>query len=184
VPTYKSVADRSRFTVQAFAGGLLSALAHNPTFAVRKFTATLHFDPESPAGASIEMTAESESLQLTDSVKPTDREEIERAMHAQVLETTKYPKITYRSSEIKTDKVTEGWFRQRIQGELSLHGMTKAHAMEATLRIQENVVRFTDETTIRLSDFRMKKISALAGTITLKEEVKLAFDFVMEQHPT
>jgi polyisoprenoid-binding protein YceI len=181
VPTYKSVVDRSRFTVQAFAGGLLSSFGHNPTFAVRKFSATLNFDAESPTGDSIEMTADSESLQLTDSVKPTDREEIERAMHSQVLETTKYPQISYRSTEVRSSKVTEGWFRQQIQGNLSLHGIIKAHAMEATVRINDNVARFTGDTTIRLSDFRMKKISALAGTITLKEEVKLTFDFVLDQ---
>ncbi|HEX4000315.1 MAG TPA: YceI family protein [Pirellulales bacterium] len=179
VATYVAANDQSRFSVQAFAGGLLSSFAHNPTFAVRNFSAKLEFDAESPGTASIEVDAKAQSLELTDNVKAADREEIERQMRSLVLETTKYPQITYRSTEIASDKVTEGWFRLRINGELMLHGVTKNHAMEATVRTSENKLRFTGETSIRLCDFRMKKISALAGTITLKEEVKLTFDFAM-----
>jgi polyisoprenoid-binding protein YceI len=184
VPTYKSNPEQSRFSVQAFAGGMLSSFAHNPTFAVRQFSATLEFDPESPAGASIGLAADAESLQLTDSVKPSDRDEIERLMRVQVLETAKYPQITFRSTQVVADKVTEGWFRMRIKGELSLHGATKAHELESQVRIHESVLRFTGETAIRLSDFRMKKVSALAGTITLKEEVKLSYDFAMLEPST
>ena len=36
---YRIDPGRSRFTVQAFATGLLSAFAHSPTFAVRDFRA-------------------------------------------------------------------------------------------------------------------------------------------------
>ena len=179
VPVYKTISEQSRFSVQAFAGGMLSSFAHNPTFAVRQFSAALEFDPQSPVNASIELTAEAETLQLTDSVKASDRDEIERLMRVQVLETAKYPQIIFRSTQIAADKVTEGWFRMRIKGELSLHGIAKSHDMEAQVRINEESLRFTGETAIRLSDYRMKKVSALAGTITLKEEVKPSFDFAM-----
>jgi len=43
----------SRFTVQAFAGGMLSALAHNPRFAIRGFPGELQFTPESIAPAML-----------------------------------------------------------------------------------------------------------------------------------
>ena len=179
VSAYKAASDQSRFSVQAFAGGMLASFAHNPRFTVRTFSATLEFDPESPAGSSIELTVDANSLWLTDDVKPSDRQEIERAMRSQVLETEKYPQVAFASTEIAADKVTEGWFRLRIKGDLMLHGITDAHAMEATLRMQERRLRLTGETIVRLSDFRMKTISALAGTITLKDEVKLSFDLLM-----
>jgi polyisoprenoid-binding protein YceI len=181
VATYNAAPDQSRFSVQAFAGGLLSSFAHNPTFSVRKFSAMLVFDPDSPLGGSIELTAEAESLWLTDNVKASDRDEIDRLMRVQVLETAKYPQIAFRSTQIAADKVTEGWFRLKIKGELALHGVAKGHEMESQVRINENPLRFSGDTAIRLSDFRIKKASALASTITLKEDVKLSFDFVMVQ---
>jgi hypothetical protein len=45
----------SRFTVQAFATGLLSALGHSPTFAVREFTGEWRFTPETFADASFHL---------------------------------------------------------------------------------------------------------------------------------
>ena len=135
MPTYTTTSDQSRFSVQAFAGGMLSSFAHNPTFAVRNFTAALEFDPASPGDASIELTADAGSLWLTDSVKASDREEIERLMRGEVLETAKYPHITFRSTKFVADKVTEGWFRMRISGELTLHGVTKSHELDAASAI-------------------------------------------------
>ena len=38
--------DMSRFTVRAFASGMLSALGHSPTLAVRDFTGKAEFSPE------------------------------------------------------------------------------------------------------------------------------------------
>lgn len=181
---YLAATDLSRFSVQAFAGGLLSSFAHNPTFAVRTFSATLEFDPASPAGASIQLAADAGSLRQTDNVRPADREEIERVMRSEVLEVEKYPQIIYRSTEIASDRVTEGWFRCRIRGELSLHGVAKAHALEATVRINDDTLRFSGETSIRMPDFRLKQVSALAGTIKLKEEINLAFDFAMKSAPS
>lgn len=178
--SYKLIADQSRFTVQAFAGGLLSALGHNPTFAIRKFTGTLDFDTEAPAKASFELTASAESLELTDSIKPADRQEIETVMHRDVLETATHPEIVYRSTEILADRVSDNWFRLRIQGDLALHGITKRHALDCQLRINPERARLSGDTLLRMSDFRLKKISALAGTITLKEELKFSFDLVAE----
>ncbi len=181
---YLAAADLSRFSVQAFAGGLHSSFAHNPTFAVRNFSATLEFDPVAPAGAAIELTVEANSLRQTDNVRPADREEIDRVMQADVLETEKFPQIVFRSKEIASEKVTEGWFRCRISGALLLHGVTKNHALEATVRLNDNTLRLSGDTAISMSDFRLKKVSAVAGTIKLKEEINLAFDLTMKSTPS
>ncbi len=180
MPSYKLIADQSRFTVQAFAGGLLSALGHNPTFAIRKFTGKLEFDPEAAAKESFELTAAADSLELTDTIKPADRQEIETVMHRDVLETARYPEIVYRSTEITADRVSDNWFRLRIQGDLAMHGITKRHPLDCQLRISPERARLSGDTLLRMSDFRLKKISALAGTITLKEELKFSFEIVAE----
>jgi hypothetical protein len=39
-------ARASRFTVQAFATGLLSAMGHNPAIAIRNFSGDVNFSPE------------------------------------------------------------------------------------------------------------------------------------------
>ena len=80
----------SRFTVQAFAGGMLSSFAHSPTFTIRDFSGELRFS-ETPADASFELTVKADSLGVADAVSSRDRAEIETRMRTEVLETASLP---------------------------------------------------------------------------------------------
>jgi polyisoprenoid-binding protein YceI len=159
---------------------MLSALGHNPTFAVRRFSGSLEFDPEAANKTAFDLRAEAESLEITDQIKPADRQEIETVMRRDVLQTATYPDIVFLSTATTADRVSDNWFRLRIEGDLSLHGITKHHELDCQLRINPDRARISGDTMLRMSDFRLKKISALAGTITLKEELKFAFDLVAQ----
>ena len=52
----------SKFTVQAFAAGMLSAMGHSPTFAVRDFSGEAAVDPDAPAQASLNLKIRASSL--------------------------------------------------------------------------------------------------------------------------
>jgi polyisoprenoid-binding protein YceI len=166
----------SRFTVQAFASGMLSGLGHSPTFAVREFTGELRFTPETVADASFRLTVRAESLTVTDSVTPKDRAEIEDRMRKEVLETAAYPEIDFQSTEITADKVADNWYRLRLKGELRLHGVKKPQAVDAQLRILEDQLRLSGQCTLLLSAYRIKPVSALGGLIKLKDDLKFDFD--------
>jgi polyisoprenoid-binding protein YceI len=168
----------SRFTVQAFAKGLLAVFAHSPTFAVRDFAGELRFNPEPFGDAVLQVTVRADSLTLADNSSPRDRQEIERAMREEVLETAKYPEIAFRSTAVAADRIAEGWYRLRIRGELSLHGVKRGEAFEAQLRVLEGETRLSGEFPLRQSAYRIKPVSAVGGTITLKDELKLSFDIV------
>jgi hypothetical protein len=94
---YRIETGVSKFTVKAFAGGVLSALAHNPTFAVRQYEGTADIDLESGSNASLRLTISGASLELIDDVSNRDRQEIESIMRDQVLEVSKFPTISYDS---------------------------------------------------------------------------------------
>lgn len=178
--TYTLIPEQSRFTVQAFAGGLLSALAHNPVFAVRDFSGTLEFDPAAADAAKLTLSVAAESLELIENFRPADRTEIETIVRRDVLETAAHPRIEFRSTQIAADRVADNWFRLRISGELALHGVTRKQALEAQWRLNSDRARLTGDTTLRLSDFGLKRVSALGGTITVKEEVRFTFDLVAQ----
>jgi polyisoprenoid-binding protein YceI len=170
--------SQGRFTVRAFSGGMLSLLGHSPTFAVRDFGGELRFAPDAPAGAAIRITVKADSLTVTDPVSPKDREEIERRTREEVLETAKYPEIVYQSTEIKADKIADNWYRLQITGELSLHGVKKPHPVDAQLRLLDDEVRLSGQCTLSPSAYRIKPVTALGGTIKLKDELKFDFDLV------
>jgi polyisoprenoid-binding protein YceI len=166
----------SRFTVQAFAGGMLSGMAHSPTFAIREFTGELRFTPETFADALFHLTVTADALALTDSISPKDREEIEGQMRLEVLETAVYPEIDFQAAEITADKVAENWYRLRLKGELRLHGVKRPQPVDAQLRILEDQMRLSGQCTLLLSAYRIKRVSALGGLIKLKDELKFDFD--------
>jgi polyisoprenoid-binding protein YceI len=170
--------SQSRFTVQAFARGVLAGFGHSPTFAIREFTGELRFAPDALAEASLHMTVKADSLVVTSSVSPKDREEIESRMRQEVLETAVYPEIVYQSTQIAADQIADNWYRLQITGELSLHGITKGHAVDVQLRLSEDQARMSGQFTLLQSAYRIKRVSALGGMIHLQDELKVDFDLV------
>jgi len=175
---YVAELSQSRFTVQAFATGMLSGLGHSPTFAVRDFTGELHFEPENPAESSVHLTVKADSLTLTDSVSAKDCEEIESRMRQEVLGTATYAEIVFHSIEVQADKIADDWYRLQIAGDLSLHGVKKRQPLDAQLRLWEDQARLSGRGTLLQSAYGIKPVSALGGMLKLKGELKLDFDIV------
>jgi polyisoprenoid-binding protein YceI len=173
---YRLDAGRSRFTVQAFASGLLSFLGHSPTFAVRDFTGAAEFEGGTARGLCLALTVRAGSLELVDPVRAADRAEIERTMRQEVLDVTAYPEVRYDAVCEAAETLAPGRYWVRLAGQLLLHGVTRAHAVDAGLVVFDDGVRLGGETALRLSDYRIRPVTALGGTIKLKDELKLAFD--------
>jgi polyisoprenoid-binding protein YceI len=169
---------QSRFTVQAVATGMLSSMAHSPTFAVRDFTGELHFDPEAPRDAAFDMTVKAHSLSLTDNLSAHDRSEIEGRMREEVLNTAAYPEIIYHATVVSADKIAENWYRLQLSGELRLHGVKRPQQVDAQLRLAESEARLSGRCSVSQSAYTIKPVSALGGLIKVKDELKLDFDMV------
>lgn len=173
---YRLDPHQSRFTVQALATGVLSFLGHSPTFAVRDFAGTLAFAGDTVASLRLEVTVRTGGLQLLDKVKPADRQEIERTMRRDVLETATYPEITFAAAEVSSETIARGRFRLRIGGRLALHGVARPQPLDAELLVYDDGVRLRGECGLRLSDYDIRPVTALGGTIRLKDELKVSFD--------
>jgi polyisoprenoid-binding protein YceI len=175
---YELDPSQGRFTVQAFARGLLAGLGHSPRFAARAFGGALDFDPAVPAEASFQMTIRADSLTLADLVSPKDRAEIETRMRQEVLQTATYPDIVFRSARVTADRVAEGWYRLHIAGELSLHGVKKALMVDTQARLADDTARLSGAFPLSQSAYRIQRVTALGGLINLQDELKCEFDLV------
>jgi polyisoprenoid-binding protein YceI len=175
---YRIDPSRSRFTVRAFAGGMLSAFAHNPTFAIRGFTGEIEFVPDGIERASLRLQIKADSLELQDDVSAKDQQEIERMMREDVLETSRYPEITFETASVSGAKLGDTQYRLKIVGKLSLHGVTNACTMDAQAWVMPDTLRAQGEFPLRQTDYRIKLVSAAGGTIKVKDELKFSFDIV------
>jgi polyisoprenoid-binding protein YceI len=174
-------AAQSQLTVQAFARGALSVLGHSPTFAARALTGEIRFAGDAIADAAIQLTVQADSLALVDAVSANDRDEIERRMRQEVLETAVYPAIVFQSTQIAASKIADDWYRLGIAGKLSLHGVTNAHRLDAQLRVIDNEIRLSGDCALSQPAFRIKPVSALGGLITLKDDLRIGFELMGAQ---
>ena len=170
--------SQSRFTVQAFARGALSAFGHSPTFAVRDFRGELDMasDKEQPVPASMHIAVKADSLALNDPVSAKDRNEIESTMRADVLETAVHPEIVFSSTEITAQTIFTNWYRVQFRGRMDLHGVSRPHQIDAQLRILDDGMRLSGEFSLKLSTYHIKRVTALGGLIALQDDLKFVFD--------
>ena len=173
---YRFDPSQCRFTVQAFATGLLASLGHNPTFAVLDFSGTIRFEDGQVLGMTIDLAAGTDSLDLLDQVSDSDRREIVQRMKRDVLESADHPESTYQGEAKSSNPLSSSEFRVRFEGMMSLHGESRPHSIDADLRIFRDVIRLIGRSPLRLSEYRIKPVTALAGAIKLKDELQMVFD--------
>lgn len=170
----------SRFTVQAFASGVFSALGHDPTFTARDYQGEVQCNPETGEGASLKMTVKAASLQVSDDFSGKDRTTIMETMQNEVLESARFPDIVYDSpaSATTVKKTGDGQFDVSLNGNLTLHGVTKSLPITAKVNSSAAMVRAYGEFQIRQTDYNIKLVSVAGGTLKVKDELKCTFDMV------
>jgi polyisoprenoid-binding protein YceI len=168
----------SRFTVQAFASGILSAFGHDPKIAIRDLKGEIHFDPAHIENSTMHLVIRADSLSVTDNISDKDRRDIEGDMRGKVLETDKYPEIVFDVSGVTVNKTDGGQSNVMLNGQLTLHGVTRPQRVPATLAVTGDMLRAFGEFPLRQTDYNIKPVSAVGGGLKVKDEVKFTFDIV------
>lgn len=181
---YRIDPGASRFTVRAFAGGMLSGMGHNPTFLARDIGGQVTFDPARPDAATLRFRVGAASLALADSVSDKDRREIERITSQDVLEGAVYPEILFEASRIALTGGPGGPLQATLDGVLTLHGVSRPQQVAARVYPTGDTLRAQGEGSLRLTDFRIEPVSVAGGMLKVKDEVKLAFDIVARAIPS
>ena len=166
----------SRFTARAFATGLLSAFGHDPTISIPDFEGEALVNLNALEESSLHLVIQAASLTVTDDINDKDRDEINRRMHAEVLESDGYSEITYECSKLSASQTGEGQYWVALNGELSMQRLTRSRPVSARVTVNEDTLRAVGEFSVRQSDYEIKPFSAAGGTVKLKDEIKLSFE--------
>jgi polyisoprenoid-binding protein YceI len=178
---FKIDATASRFSVQAFATGLLSAFGHNPTIAIRDYDGEIQFNPDTIDNASVRVTVRTSAMEVVDEMKNDDRKKLEQAMYDQVLEPNRFPTAVYESKQITVQKDSAEQWRVHVAGELSFHGATQSHSFDARVNHMGTTMRIVGEFPLRQSDYGIKPVSFAGGALKSKDELKFNFEMVARQ---
>ena len=178
--TYTIVPSESNFRVFVGKAGFFSALAHDHDIGVKSFNGRVVVPEAGAGGGSLEMEVDATSLEVLDT-KPSesDKKKIFDAMHNEVLESAKHPKITFKSVSVSDVKQTgNDAYSFVVNGDLTLRGVTKRIAVPVAATITTQQIRTTGKYTLKQTDYGIKPYSAAGGTVKVKDEVVINFDIV------
>lgn len=175
---YTLVPAESSFTVFVAKGGFLSGLAHDHNIGVKVFSGEINITGAGFDTGALQLEAQTESLVILDNVSEKDRAEITKNMRTAVLDTAKYPKVVFRSTSLTGFSQKDNSASFTLNGDLTLHGVTKRIALPVTLTLTGQTLRATGQYTLRQTDFGITPYSAALGTIKVKNEVVIKFNIV------
>lgn len=178
---YSIGASESSLTIRAFATGMLSAFAHNPTLSASGLEGEILLDSEKIERSSLHARVDAASLTVTDDISQKDSDEINRRTQQEVLESPSYPEIRYDSETCSGSKMGEGHYWLALNGELTLRGITRNQSISVRVAASGGMLHANGEFSIRLSDYGIAPVTAAGGTIKLKDELKLSFDIAARQ---
>jgi polyisoprenoid-binding protein YceI len=179
-PTDRYVIDgrSSRFTVQAFATGLLAKMGHNPTIGIRDFSGEMKFNPDKLEAGSFRLVIKSASLSVQDDISDKDLREMERLMNQEVLETAKFPEIVYEAPSISVTKMADMLCSATLNGNLTLHGVTRSQPITVRVALLGSMLRASGDFSLNQTDYNIKLVSVAGGALKLKDELKFSFEIV------
>ena len=136
-----------------------------------EFEGTIEFDEQQPQRSSVSFTIQAASI---------DTNEKDRDTHlrsADFFEVEKYPTLTFRSTEIKTD----GGNEYDLVGDLTIHGVTRRVSFDTTFLGKakdpwgNERIAFEAETTVNRKEFGLLWNAALeTGGFLVGDEVKIS----------
>jgi len=165
----------SQFTVQAFASGLISAVAHSPKIAIRDWTGVIQVGSKNLEHASLKVRVNAASFEVLDELADADRRELHRVMNRDVLESADFPEVTYDSTEVVAEKLREDSYRLNVRGRLTLHGITNDLDFVAQASLGVDTLRTHGSFTVLQSDYDIRIASIAGGTLKLQDELKFSF---------
>ena len=166
--------------VQVGRAGLFKFAGHDHEVAVPGVGGRISVDSTDPSRSRVALQFDAKALKVTGKGEPAeDVAEVQRTMLSErVLDVARYPTISFESDRVAVQQRTAGILTLRVDGRLTLHGVTKTVTVPVAVRLNGSRMTATGEATVRQSDFGIRPVSAGGGTVRVKDEVDVMFSVV------
>lgn len=161
----RQIDSSSRLLVHAYKSGLFSGFADN-----HEIEAPISEGSVDEGGLQVKFSVEARRMKVLDPKLSADkrREVQERMEGPEVLDSARFPTITFEST--KVERTDPGSLL--VQGRLSLHGA----ARPISLTVKNEGGRYVGTCTLSQREFGITPISIAGGTVKVKDELKIEFD--------
>jgi len=177
--TYNLDAGQSKFMAHANRSGLLWFKGKSHHLAASDFSGQVDLTPETITPASLHLVVKAASLHETGAAFTDQQKQIiDKELKDIVLLPDQYPDITYQSTNVTAKALGAGRYDVKINGNLTLHGVTRSVTIPATVTLNGSTLRATGEFSIDRDDYKVKATSAAHGLVRVDNDIKFEFDIV------
>lgn len=177
--TYNLDPSQSKFMAHANRSGLLWFKGHSHHLAASDFSGQVELTPETITPASLRLVVKAASLHETgaDFTEP-QKQIINKELKDIVLHPDQYPDITFQSTNVTAKGLGGGRYDVKINGNLTLHGVTKPITIPATVTLRGSTLRAVGKFSIDRDDYKVKATSAFHGMVRVDDDIKFEFDIL------
>ena len=177
--TYNLDASQSKFMAHASRSGLFWFKGKSHHLAASEFTGQVELTPDTITPASLRLVVKAASLHETgaDFTEP-QKQIINKELKEIVLHPDQFPDITFQSTNVTVKTSAAGRYEVKIDGNLTLHGVTRRTTIPAVVTLNGNDLRAVGEFSIDRDDFKVKATSAFHGMVRVDDDIKFEFDIV------
>lgn len=168
---------KSDFRVELGKSGFLRAFGDEHLIRVTDYQCDVLLDEQDLTHSSVSLIIRSASLQVADPNVPAERRaEVQKRMQgADVLEIARFPEVRFASTRI----TAAGAGRFRVEGQLTIRGIAQPVVMDVAFGAEGPNRRARGETRIRQTAFGIQPVTAGAGTVKVKDEMRIVFDLLL-----
>ena len=177
--TYTLDASQSKFMAHAKRSGLLWFKGKSHHLAASDFSGQVEVTPDTITPASLHLVVKAASLHETGAAFTDQQKQIiDKELKDIVLLPDQYPDITFQSTNVTAKGLGGGRYDVKINGNLTLHGVTRPITIPATVTLNGSTLRATGEFSIDRDDYKVKATSAAHGLVRVDNDIKFEFDIV------
>lgn len=168
--------ENGRLTISTYKAGMGAKVGHDLVLEARRWSGTVEANPDDPSACSVQVTIDARSfevIQASGGVKALsdkDSADIRKNMDDKVLQTSKYPEITFRSTQVTPTAIT---------GDLTIVGNTRPVTLDLSVRDGAGDTTLTGRTTVTQSQFGIKPFSAMMGALKVKDDVDMQVELTL-----
>src|SRR5262245_13373459 len=180
VREYRVDRAASQVTVHVGRAGAFGFAGHDHEVAVLNIDGTIVLDSADVTQSTMTLKFDVTAMKVTGRGEPAaDVPEVQRVMLSdRVLDAQRYPTIAFTSRRIVIVTQAVDRLMLRVEGDLTLHGVTRPITVPVEVRLTADQLTATANATVRQTDFGIRPVTAGAGTVKVKDELAIAFRIV------
>src|SRR5689334_23845007 len=153
--TYNLDASQSKFMAHANRSGLLWFKRHSHHLAASEFTGQVQLTPNTITPASLHLVVKAASLHETGAdFTEQQKQIINKELKDIVFHPDQYPDITFQSTNVTAKNSGAGRYDVKIDGDLTLNGVTRRTTIPAVVTLQGDNLRAVGGFSIDRNNFK------------------------------